>query len=236
IQPYRDQIRQRLTRSWPINTGLRSSTWRNPHGAHAASTPQWREPRHRSNQWLANGDHIRLCKKPPEAFPVLFVGKRVEVGSHRLVHIHSQGSVKLFGYSRDLRQARVVRLHHDGDNGYGHAQSHTTFRLLVDQGPIAGSALCILLGFGRVIERELDVMKDAQFVVLQNCDAVAVGSDGQFDGLRSQVTQYRFELWMHAVLAGAEIHRTDRQSFHDRFHLIQREAIGAGWIPVTKGA
>jgi hypothetical protein len=56
------------------------------------------------------------------------------------------------------------------------------------------------------------------------------------DGLRSQVTQYRFELWMHAVLAGAEIHRTDRQSFHDRFHLIQREAIGAGWIPVTKGA
>ena len=107
---------------------------------------------------------------------------------------------------------------------------------MVDQFPVASSALRVLLGLCRVIERKLNIVKSKQLVVFQNCDAVAVGSDGEFDGLRSQVTQYRFELWMHAVLASAEIHRTDRQSFHDRFHLIQREAIGAGWIPVTKGA
>jgi len=41
---------------------------------------------------------------------------------------------------------------------------------------------------------------------------------------------------MHTVLTGAQIHRTDRQPFHDGLHLIKREAITAGWIPVAEGA
>src|ERR1700690_2015546 len=107
---------------------------------------------------------------------------------------------------------------------------------MVDQFPIAGSALRVLFGRCRVIERKLNVVKSEQLVVFQNCNAVAVGSDGKLDGLRPQVTKYRSKLWMHAVLAGAEIHRTDRQSFHDELHLIEREAIRAGWITVAKRA
>jgi len=62
-------------------------------------------------------------------------------------------------------------------------QPHAAFRLLVDQRPIAGSALCILLRLRGVIERELDVVEGAQFVVIQNGHAVAVRSDRELDGL-----------------------------------------------------
>jgi hypothetical protein len=65
---------------------------------------------------------------------------------------------------------------------------------------------------------------------------MAVGSDGEFDRLCAQVRQNRFKVRMHAVLPGAQIHRADGQSFHDGPHLIQREAIGAGWIPIAEGA
>ena len=140
------------------------------------------EPRHRSHQRLANGDHVRLRKEAPEPLPILFVGQRINVGSHRLVHVHPQRSVKLFGYSRHIRQTQIVRLHHDGDDGYGHTKPHATFCLLVDQIPIAISALCILFRLRRVIERELDVVKGAQLMVFQSSNTVAVGSDGELDG------------------------------------------------------
>ena len=104
------------------------------------------------------------------------------IGSHRLVHIYSQRSVKLFGHSRDIRQTQVVRLHHDRDDGYGHAEPYATFCLLVDQLPIAVSALCILFRLRRVVERKLNIVKGAQLVVVKNGDAVAVGSDGELMG------------------------------------------------------
>ena len=72
--------------------------------------------------------------------------------------------------------------------------------------PIARTALRILLGFGWIIERELDVMKRAQFIVLENSNAVAVGSDGELDRLRVQVGEYRLEGGMHAVLTGTKIY------------------------------
>jgi hypothetical protein len=138
-----------------------------------------------------------------------------------------RGGVKLFGYSRDLRQAQVVRLHHDRDDGYRHAEPYATFRLPVDHLPIAVSALCILFRLRRVIERKLNIVKGAQLVVFQHGNTMAVGSDRKLDGLFAQVRQNRFKVWMHPVLASAQIHRTDRQSFHDGLHLIQREAIRA---------
>src|SRR6202023_908867 len=208
----------------------------NPHGAYATSSRKRWKPRHRSNQRLANGDHVRFRKQTPEPFPILFVRQRINVGSHRLVHVHTQRSAKLFGYSRDRRQPQVVRLHHDRDDGYRHTEPYATFCLPVDQLPIAVSALCILFRLRRVIERKLDVVKGAQFVVFQNSNTMAVGSDGELDGLCAQIGQYRFKLWMHSVLTGTQIHRTDRQSFHDGLHLIQREAISAGWISVAEGA
>ena len=72
--------------------------------------------------------------------------------------------------------------------------------------PIARTALRILLGFGWIIERELDVMKRVQFIVLQNSNAVPIGSDGERDRLRVQLVEYRLEGVMHAVLTGTKIY------------------------------
>src|ERR1700733_11468322 len=117
-----------------------------------------------------------------EPFPILFVGKRIDIGSHGLVNVDAQGSVKLFGCARDLRQAQVVRLHHDGGDSDWNAEPYATLRLLMDEFPIAVSALCILLCLCRVIERELNVVKGAQLVIFQDSNTVAVRSDSKFDG------------------------------------------------------
>src|SRR5437762_12196189 len=45
-----------------------------------------------------------------------------------------------------------------------------------------------------------------------------------------------FELGMHAILARTQIHRTDRQPFHNGLHLSQRQAITARWISVAESA
>ena len=65
---------------------------------------------------------------------------------------------------------------------------------------------------------------------------MAIGGDGELDRFRSQVGQYCLEVGMHAVLAGAEIHRAYGQAFHDCLHLIQGETIRASWIAVAEGA
>src|SRR5437879_6230511 len=131
---------------------------------------------------------------------------------------------------------QVVRLHHDGDDGYWNTQPSTSCCLLVDEFAIAVSALCILFGLRRVIERELDVMKGAQFIVFQNSNAVTIGGDGELDRFCSQVGKDRLEVGMHAVLAGAEIHRSYGQPFHDCLYLIERKTIRASWIAVAEGA
>src|SRR6516162_5196418 len=41
---------------------------------------------------------------------------------------------------------------------------------------------------------------------------------------------------MHAILAGAEIHRTDGHPFHDRLHLVEREAVRPAGIAVAESA
>ena len=130
----------------------------------------------------------------------------------------------------------MIRLHHDGDDGYRNTQPETPFCLLVDECPIARPALCILFGLRWVIERELDVVERSQFLVFQNRNTMTVGSDGELDRFRSQVRQYSLEAGMHAVLAGAKIHRAHGQAFHDCLHLIQRETIRASRIAVAKGA
>ncbi len=118
----------------------------------------------------------------------------------------------------------------------GISSLQTSFRLLVDQFPIALPALCILFGLRGVVERELDVVEGTQLMVFQNSNAMTVGSDGELDRLRSQVGQYCLEVGMHAVLAGAEIHRPYGQAFHHGLHLIQRKTIRASRIAVAEGA
>src|SRR5262249_37267973 len=146
--------------------------------------------------------------------------KGIEVRSHSLVHIDSQGSVELFCYSRYIRKAQIIRLHHDRDDGYGNMQLLTPLCLLVDECPIAWSALCILLRLRCVIKRELDGMEGTEFLVLENSNTMTIGSDGELRLCRLQVAQYRLEVGVHAVLPGAEIHRSDGQALHGCFHLI----------------
>ena len=107
---------------------------------------------------------------------------------------------------------------------------------MLDEFPVANSALCILLGLCGVIEREFDVVKSAQFVIFQNGHAVPIRSDGEFDGPRAQVGEYCLEVRMHAVLTCAEIHRAYGQAFHNCLHLLQGETVRASWIAVAEGA
>jgi hypothetical protein len=91
-----------------------------------------------------------------------------------------------------------------------------------------------LFGQRGVIKRELDVVERAQFTVVENGNAVAVGSDGELDRFRLQVRQYCLELGMHTVLTGAEIHRAHREPFHDCFHVMQGKTVNAAGIPIAE--
>src|SRR6266446_1943309 len=115
-------------------------------------------------------------------------------------------------------------------------QPATPFCLVVDECPVARPALSILFGLGGVIERELDVMEGADFIVFQNSNTMTIGSDGELNRFRSQVGQYCLEVGMHAVLTSAEIHRAHGQTFHHCLHLIEGETIRASRIAVAEGA
>ena len=104
----------------------------------------------------------------------------------------------------------------------------------MDERPVPQPALHILFHLGGVIERELDVMEGTQFAVLQDGDAVTVGSNGELDRLGAQVRQNRPEVGMHSVLACPQIHRTDGKPLHHRLDLFQGEAIGTGRIAITE--
>src|SRR5579872_129885 len=41
---------------------------------------------------------------------------------------------------------------------------------------------------------------------------------------------------MHSVLSSSQIHRSNRQTLHHGFHLVEREAIGTSGITVAKRA
>jgi len=51
--------------------------------------------------------------------------------------------------------------------------------------PVARAALPVLFRLRGVIERELDVMEGAQFIVFQNSHTVTVRGDGEFHRLRA---------------------------------------------------
>src|SRR5215469_15770602 len=106
----------------------------------------------------------------------------------------------------------------------------------MDELPISEAALFILLRLGRVIERKLYVVEGAQFVIFQNSNTATIGSYGESDRSRSQVIQYFLEVRMHPVLARAQIHGADRQPFHNRPNLIQRETVGARGIAIAESA
>src|SRR5262249_16696907 len=107
---------------------------------------------------------------------------------------------------------------------------------LMNQFPIAVTALCILLCLCGVIERKLDVMEGSQVIVFQNDSTMAVGSDGELDRLTPQVSEYPLEFRMHSILARAQVHGPNWKTFHHCRDLIEGKTIGAGGIPVAEGA
>src|SRR5262249_42938750 len=67
LESQREQVWQRLSGAGPINTRLRGGARRNPHGADATSSLQWRQTGHRSHQGLTNRDHIGPLEKFTES-------------------------------------------------------------------------------------------------------------------------------------------------------------------------
>ena len=58
--------------------------------------------------------------------------------------------------------AVVVGLHHHGNERHGDAQLPTACGLLMEELPVAGAALLILLDLGGIIERKLDITEGGE--------------------------------------------------------------------------
>src|SRR5260370_2021757 len=129
----------------------------------------------------------------------------------------------------------MVRLHHYSDEGDRDPQPDASCSLIVDQSPIAGTALGILLTFGRIIKGKLDIVKGPKLVVCENGRAMPVRCNGELQRQRAEVGQNLSELRMHSVLAGAQIDGADRQAFHHSSHLLEVKPVSPPRIPAAKG-
>src|SRR5258708_35022802 len=105
----------------------------------------------------------------------------------------------------------------------------------MDQRPIAGTTLGILLTFGGIIQGELDIVKGTELVICEHCRAVTVRSDGELHRLSAKVGQNLSELRLHSVLTGAQINGADRQTFHHKSHLLEAKPLTQRPIAVVKG-
>ena len=97
--------------------------------------------------------------------PILFVSQGIEIRAHRLVNVNPPRRPVAHDHTRYLSQAQIVGLHHYTDKRDRSSQPDTARRLLVDQRPIAGTALRILLAFSGVIQGKFDVVKRPNLVI-----------------------------------------------------------------------
>ena len=196
---------KRRAPSGPIDARLHRCARRHPHGCHSAAAPARRQPRHGPHQWLADRDRIGAGKQCLKAQPIFLVTERESVGTHGLVHVDAQRRVICPGDVCGLGKSIEVRSHHDGDERHRHAQAAATCGLFVDETPVSGTALSVLLRRTRIIEREFDVVEAGYLHVVQRRDRIAVRGDGELDRLAAQIVDQRPKLRMHAILAGAEV-------------------------------
>src|SRR6266852_760474 len=104
----------------------------------------------------------------------------------------------------------------------------------MDQRPIAGTALGVLLTFGGIIQGELDIVKGSKLVICEHCRAVTVRGDGKLHRLSAEVGQNLSELRVHSVLTSAQINGADRQAFHHRSHLLEAKPVSPRRIAVAE--
>src|SRR5262245_62387029 len=102
--------------------------------------------------------------------------------------------------------------------------------------PVSRAALLVLLRLGRIVERKFDVLKSADFPIVQRRDRIAVRGDRQLDWLGAQIVDERLELGMQAILAGAEIYRAHWQAVHHCSDLFERHAVHPGWSAIAERA
>jgi len=108
--------------------------------------------------------------------------------------------------------------------------------LLVNERPIAGTALGILLSFVRVVDGEFELVKGPEILIRQDLHGVPVRSHGQLERLLPQIGEDRCEIRMKAVLTGSEIDRAQRHALDDPPYLLKIKPIGARRIAIAEGA
>ncbi len=163
-----------------------------------------------------------MLEQPLEPRPVLLVSQCKLVGSNRLIDVDPQRRVIALGNCGDIGEAVEIRLHHDGDEGNGDAEAPAPGSLLVQKPPIARAALVVLLGLGRIIEREFDILEGGQLRIREGRRRVSVCGHRQLDRLSPQIGDNRQEVWMQTVLTGAEVDRSHRNAVHNGAHLLKR--------------
>src|SRR5437867_4577094 len=105
----------------------------------------------------------------------------------------------------------------------------------MDQPPVSGTALGILLTFGGIIQGELDIVKGSKLVVCENGRTMPIRGDGELYWQSAEVGQNLSELRVHSVLTGAQINGSDRQAFHHRSHLLKAKPVSPRRIAVAEG-
>jgi len=185
--PRRDQIRKRFARSGANKRRVCGGSRCHSNGA-TPHPPLAVEAHYGSNQWLATSDHNRSPQRGDGTPPNTPHRSAHKCQSHCLIPLTRRGASnclatratsarrKWFAF---IMTAIIV----------GHAQSHATLCLPGDERPVRDRAVHPAR-LSWVIDRELDVVEGAQFRCLLEHHAVAVGSDGELDGLCAQVGQH----------------------------------------------
>jgi hypothetical protein len=94
--------------------------------------------------------------------------------------------------------------------------------------------LRVLLSRGRIVKGEFNVVKRAHIFIVQDCDAMTVGSDSELNRLRFEKRKNALKVRVHSILTRAQVDRAYRQPLHDGTYLIKRQAIDAIRIAVTE--
>jgi hypothetical protein len=228
--------RERVARAGPVHAGLDRRAWRHAHRPFAAAALAAWQPRHRPHERLAYRERVGFREEALEPLPVLLVLQRERLRAHRLVDVHSQRSTIRGGDAGELRETQVVRSHHDGDERDRHAEPPAARRLLVDEVPVAGTALRVLLLLRRIVERQLHVVKGAELLVREGGDAVPIGGHGELHVAAHEEREQLPEPRVEPVLAGTEVHGADREAIEHGADLLRVEPVRARWVPVAKRA
>ena len=108
-----------------------------------------------------------------------------------------------------------------------------TLGLLEDEPPVPGAAPRVLLGLGRKVERQLEVVEPAELVVVQDGRAVAIRGERGDDAARPELAEDLAELGVERVLPRPEVHGANRETVRDAAHVGEREMVDALRVAVA---